>query len=50
MLQPTRIQLSRRLLTVGKTRFDKSFTQQETIPQDGIDAAVKLLQTGRLHR
>jgi dTDP-4-amino-4,6-dideoxygalactose transaminase len=33
-----------------KPRFDKSFTQQEAIPQDGIDAAVKLLQTGRLHR
>jgi len=33
-----------------KARFDKSFTQQEAIPQQGIDAAVKLLQTGRLHR
>ena len=33
-----------------KTRFDKPFTQQEAIPQDGIDAAVELLQTGRLHR
>jgi len=33
-----------------KPRFDKSFTQQEAIPQDGIDAAVKLMQTGRLHR
>ena len=33
-----------------KARFDKSFTQQEAIPQAGIDAAVELLQTGRLHR
>jgi dTDP-4-amino-4,6-dideoxygalactose transaminase len=33
-----------------KLRFDKSFTQQEAIPQEGIDASVKLLQTGRLHR
>jgi len=33
-----------------KPRFNKPFTQQEAIPQDGIDAAVKLLQTGRLHR
>jgi dTDP-4-amino-4,6-dideoxygalactose transaminase len=33
-----------------KPRFDKPFTQQEAIPQDGIDAAVKLLQSGRLHR
>jgi dTDP-4-amino-4,6-dideoxygalactose transaminase len=31
-------------------RFNKSFTQQEAIPQVGIDAAVKVLQSGRLHR
>ena len=31
-------------------RFNKPFTQQEAIPQAGIDAAVALLQTGRLHR
>jgi dTDP-4-amino-4,6-dideoxygalactose transaminase len=33
-----------------KTRFNKPFTQQEAIPQAGIDAAVALMQTGRLHR
>ena len=33
-----------------KIRFNKPFTQQESIPQAGIDAAVALLQTGRLHR
>jgi dTDP-4-amino-4,6-dideoxygalactose transaminase len=31
-------------------RFNKSFTQQEAIPQVGIDAAVEVLQSGRLHR
>ena len=31
-------------------RFEKSFTQQETIPQDGIDRAIEILQSGRLHR
>ena len=35
---------------MSKTRFTKPFTQQESIPQTGIDAAVKLMQTGRLHR
>jgi dTDP-4-amino-4,6-dideoxygalactose transaminase len=33
-----------------KLHFNKPFTQQEAIPQQGIDAAVALLQTGRLHR
>lgn len=33
-----------------KLRFNKPFTQQEAIPQAGIDAAAALLQTGRLHR
>ena len=33
-----------------KIRFNKPFTQQEAIPQAGIDSAVALLQTGRLHR
>jgi dTDP-4-amino-4,6-dideoxygalactose transaminase len=33
-----------------KIRFNKPFTQQEAIPQAGIDAAVALMQTGRLHR
>lgn len=30
--------------------FTKSFTQQEPIPQEGIDLAIKVMQTGRLHR
>lgn len=30
--------------------FQKSFTQQEAIPDDGIDAAVAILRSGRLHR
>ncbi|MBO9464443.1 aminotransferase class I/II-fold pyridoxal phosphate-dependent enzyme [Tropicibacter sp. R15_0] len=30
--------------------FTGSFTQQEPIPQDGIDAAMAVLQHGRLHR
>lgn len=33
-----------------KTRFNKPSTQQEAIPQAGIDDAVTLLNTGRLHR
>ena len=32
------------------TSFSKSFTQQEPIPQDAIQAAVAVLETGRLHR
>ncbi len=31
-------------------RFEKSFTQQEAIPQAGIDRAVAVMQSGRLHR
>ena len=31
-------------------RFDGSFTQQEPIPEDGIEAAVAVLRHGRLHR
>lgn len=31
-------------------RFTKSFTQQTAIPDEGIAAAVALMQTGRLHR
>jgi len=31
-------------------KFTKSFTQQEPIPQEGIDLAVEIMQTGRLHR
>lgn len=30
--------------------FKGNFTQQESIPQDAIDAAVAVMQTGRLHR
>jgi dTDP-4-amino-4,6-dideoxygalactose transaminase len=30
--------------------FDKSFTQQEPIPDDAIDRAVAVLRSGRLHR
>ena len=32
------------------TTFHKSFTQQEAIPDDGIEAAVAVMRTGRLHR
>ena len=31
-------------------KFEGSFTQQEPIPQDGIDAALAVLKHGRLHR
>lgn len=31
-------------------RFEKSFTQQEPIPEDAIAAAVEVMKTGRLHR
>ena len=31
-------------------RFEKSFTQQEAIPADGINRAVEVLQSGKLHR
>ena len=31
-------------------RFEKPFTQQEALPQDAIDRAVEILQSGRLHR
>ncbi|SFB15953.1 dTDP-4-amino-4,6-dideoxygalactose transaminase [Poseidonocella pacifica] len=31
-------------------KFDGSFTQQEAIPEDAINAAVAVLQSGRLHR
>ena len=30
--------------------FDKSFTQQEAIPSNGIEKAVDILKSGRLHR
>ncbi|NBE08998.1 DegT/DnrJ/EryC1/StrS family aminotransferase [Paragemmobacter ruber] len=31
-------------------RFEGSFTQQEPIPEDGIEAALAVLRHGRLHR
>ncbi|OUS30063.1 aminotransferase, partial ['Osedax' symbiont bacterium Rs2_46_30_T18] len=30
--------------------FTKSFTQQEPIPESAIEAAVKVMRSGRLHR
>ena len=33
-----------------ENNFKKSFTQQEAIPQVGIDNAVSVMQSGRLHR
>ena len=35
---------------MSKTVFDKPFTQQESIPQAGIEQAVEVLRSGRLHR
>ncbi|MFW3616397.1 DegT/DnrJ/EryC1/StrS family aminotransferase [Billgrantia antri] len=31
-------------------RFDKSFTQQEPLPEEAIEAAVEVMRSGRLHR
>lgn len=31
-------------------RFTGSFTQQEPIPEDAIEAAVAVMRHGRLHR
>lgn len=31
-------------------RFERSFTQQEAVPEDAIAAAVEVLRSGRLHR
>lgn len=33
-----------------KEQFEGSFTQQEAIPEDAIDAAVEVMRSGRLHR
>jgi len=33
-----------------ENNFKKSFTQQEAIPQVGIDKAISVMQSGRLHR
>lgn len=35
---------------MSKTVFSKPFTQQEAIPEAGIEAAVEVLRNGRLHR
>ncbi len=35
---------------MSKTVFSKPFTQQEAIPEAGIEAAVEVLRSGRLHR
>ncbi|MGB5329092.1 MAG: aminotransferase class I/II-fold pyridoxal phosphate-dependent enzyme [Gammaproteobacteria bacterium] len=35
---------------MNKTVFAKPFTQQEAIPDAGIEAAVEVLRSGRLHR
>ena len=32
------------------TQFTKDFTQQESIPQAGIDKALKIMASGKLHR
>ncbi|MEO0821727.1 MAG: DegT/DnrJ/EryC1/StrS family aminotransferase [Pseudomonadota bacterium] len=31
-------------------RFEKSFTQQEPVPEEAIEAAVAVMRSGRLHR
>jgi len=33
-----------------KTAFNKPFTRQEPIPESGIEQAVALMRTGKLHR
>lgn len=38
-----------RMLTMTKT-FNKPFTQQEPIPEAGIERAVEVMRSGRLHR
>lgn len=35
---------------MSKIKFEKPFTQQEAIPEDAIAEAVKVMQSGRLHR
>ncbi|MDP3961449.1 MAG: DegT/DnrJ/EryC1/StrS family aminotransferase [Pseudorhodobacter sp.] len=35
---------------MARARFSKSFTQQASIPEDGIAAAVAVMRSGRLHR
>ncbi len=47
-LTPTRCRLN--LPGMDKLIFTGSFTQQEPIPEAGIEAALKVLRHGRLHR
>ena len=35
---------------MAELKFTKSFTQQESIPREGIVQAIRIMQTGRLHR
>ncbi|MDE2649083.1 MAG: aminotransferase, partial [Paracoccaceae bacterium] len=35
---------------MGRKLFSRPFTQQEPIIQEAIDAAIDVLQSGRLHR
>ena len=35
---------------LSKTVFEKPFTQQESIPEAGIERAVEVMRSGRLHR
>ena len=35
---------------MARARFSKSFTQQTSIPENGIAAAVAVMRSGRLHR
>jgi len=35
---------------MGKTVFTREFTRQEPIPEEGIERAIELLRSGRLHR
>ena len=35
---------------MSKVSFNKPFTQQEAIPEDGIARAVEIMRSGRLHR
>ena len=37
-------------MTKDKTIFTKEFNKQESIPEEGIQRALELLQSGRLHR
>lgn len=47
MLDPARGPLHNLTMT---ERFEGSFTQQEPIPEAGIEAALRVMQHGRLHR